>query len=252
MKQRRAFSNEELTAYLDGEADAELADSITAALDVDRELREQLRQLDIDTSVLRESFDSMLAATPAAPQWIDQGSDPGARPSADYPTARLAAVGIFCLISGWLAALFLNGPPSPSWQDFAAKYHALYVTETLNTADTRPAIVARGLGRVADALGRKIDPSVVQSVDGLTYKRAQILGFQGAPLIQVAYLSATGEPVALCIIKAKDAADEAVRTSKMEGMASATWTRSGYSYLLIGGHDDALIKGAASKLFSTM
>ena len=201
MTRSRTFTNEELTAYLDGEAEAGLDAEIAAALESDPQLREQLRRLQVDTAALRTSFDAMLTEAPPAPDWVAQPAAEPNSPRSRYQFAAIAAVAVTCLIGGWLAASLLNAPPPPSWQDFAAKYHALYVTDTLRNADTTAQTVNRGLARVAAALGRELDPSIVRRLDGLDYKRAQVLGFQGTPLIQVAYLSKSGAPVALCIIK---------------------------------------------------
>jgi hypothetical protein len=78
------------------------------------------------------------------------------------------------------------------------------------------------------------------------YKRSQILGFEGRPLMQVAYLSRVGSPVVLCIMRSDATAALGVKTDVMQGMAAATWRKGNYEYLLIGGHDKALIERAAN------
>ena len=67
-------------------------------------------------------------------------------------------------------------------------------------------------------------------------KRAQVLGFRGKPLVQIAYLRNDGTPVALCIIPAGPDA-KGVSMGAAEGLDVARWNTPGYGFLLIGGQD---------------
>lgn len=84
-------------------------------------------------------------------------------------------------------------------------------------------------------------------VEQLDYKRAQILSFEGRPLIQLAFLSKVGAPVALCILQSYDGQESSPGFSEMRGMSSASWSKDGYEYLLIGGNDNSLIKQVAER-----
>ncbi len=59
------FTDEQLTAYLDGEAADELCTMIDAALDVDEVLGERLADLDIGLDQISAAFDGLLAQAPA-------------------------------------------------------------------------------------------------------------------------------------------------------------------------------------------
>ena len=82
------------------------------------------------------------------------------------------------------------------------------------------------------------------------YKRAQILNFEGRTLIQLAFVTGNGEPMALCILRTDEAAQNKPAQSVMEGMQSAYWSHVGYEYLLIGGADAALVKRLADSFAS--
>ncbi len=77
------------------------------------------------------------------------------------------------------------------WRDVVANYQSLYVTETLAQVDQQRA----DLKRLSGALG--IDLTALPEVEGLSFKRAQQLGFNGRPLAQLTFLTAEGGPVAL-------------------------------------------------------
>ena len=60
-----SFSDEDLTAFLDGEADSELNASITAAIEVDANLGARLASLDLPIAAIRSSYDCLLYTSPS-------------------------------------------------------------------------------------------------------------------------------------------------------------------------------------------
>ena len=103
------------------------------------------------------------------------------------------------------------------------------------------------LNRVSAAIGKTIDVSALNVSPELDYKRAQILGFKGQALVQLAFLTSTGHPVALCIIRSDREAPGKIVSETMEGMSSAYWSQGGYEYLLIGGKDQSMVSRLAEK-----
>jgi hypothetical protein len=162
--------------------------------------------------------------------------------------ATAAAIG---LVVGSAATMLSRNPEDRSWQQFAASYHALYITETLSDVRETLADADTNLQSNAKRIGQTIAPGRINAVAGLTLKRSQLLGFEGQPLLQVAYLADGGTPVALCIMKSQ-AANRNIATASMQGMASAVWVKDGYEYLLIGGTDAAMIKTAAKEFVARL
>ena len=73
--------------------------------------------------------------------------------------------------------------------------------------------------------------------------------FEGAhKLVQLAFLSKIGAPVAFCIFKSGKDAATAVKSARLRGLSASSWSRDGYEYILIGGSDDKLITAAAEVL----
>ncbi|WP_298256100.1 hypothetical protein [uncultured Litoreibacter sp.] len=239
MSNDRTFSDEDLTAFLDGElTDADTA-AIAEAIERDAALALRLEALDAPVSELRPAFDQLL----------DDMPDTLAVPSATPPTARrwpTAIAAAFVLAAGMGLGAYVTkpAPVTRGWHDYVAAYQALYVQDTLAVVEQTEAETQAQLMRVASTLGRDLNGAT--AVPGLDYKRAQLLGFNGKALVQMAYLSETGAPMALCIIRS--ATSNALTQMQLEGMEAASWSDGEYAYLLIGGDDAAKTQIAASYL----
>lgn len=242
MTDRHSFSDEELTAYLDGETGHAQAQRIGHALDRDDLLEERLEALSIDKAQLRKGFDALLETAPEAPALCLTES--GEAPKSAMAWRSIAATSLVCLMAGYGAGYLSAPQPDRSWHGFVAAYQALYVNATLSPVERPRPVAEAELRRVSRALGKDLDPAALRQHDRLDYKRAQVLGFNGRPLVQIAFLSKVGAPVALCIIRA-DGGSTGIATSTMHGMRTAAWAKDGYQYLLIGGTDAGLIGNAA-------
>ena len=71
----RTFSDEDLTAFLDGEADDALAREIEAALEADQDLAARLEGLTVPIAALQRAFATQLSAAPAMPDVPSQVFD---------------------------------------------------------------------------------------------------------------------------------------------------------------------------------
>ena len=132
------------------------------------------------------------------------------------------------------------------WMAVAANYQVLYTKQTLDVPSPDTDVSAQMVAEVSQLIGR--DLTAALKVDGLTFKRAQVLGFKGRPLIQIAYVNELGEPFALCVIAMKDVADQPAKVRAFSGLSAAHWKRDGFGYLLIGGKDNAAVADWAQDL----
>lgn len=245
MMDDRTFTDEELTAYLDGEADDALQAAIAAQLDSDAQLGERLAALDIPMAALAEGYDALLQDAPPMPVLPDMSAVSPSRPRFGWGWG----IGTFGtgLAAGLAVAVFTGfgqpePAPPPGWAAFVASYQSLYTEATLAAVTLSEAERQAQLTQVSDALG--LDLTTLPAADGLTLKRAQLLDFRGKPLVQLAYLRADGTPVALCIIPAGPDG-KPVSMGAAEGMDLARWNTPGYGFLLIGGTDPAPLAAEA-------
>ena len=247
MSDDRTFSDEQLTAFLDGETEHIPADDIRAALETDAGLRARLHGLSMDTGEIAGAFDRLLERAPEMPD-IDLGVDAAAPPRKAPYLRQLAACIVLALFVGAIAGYVVRSDSLRTWHDYVAAYHALYIDDTLGNIERPEGLVLAELDRVGGAIGKTIELPLLRGIDGLDYKRGQILGFENRPLVQLAFLSDKGVPVALCIIRAGDPGDRQLQISELQGMSAASWTAGGYDYLLIGGTDPELISSVAAGL----
>ncbi|QUJ75701.1 hypothetical protein KDD17_12140 [Sulfitobacter albidus] len=233
----RAFTDEELGAYIDGEADADLRAAIEAARLSDPALDARLAQLEGVGNALRGAYDFDALDPPA---YIAATQAPTA-----LPLRRLAVpVG---LAAAFVLGMFVSPQPvtKPGWIDQVASYQALYVTQTLaqTPADNTQSIAT--LAGATQSLG--VDLSPATTLAELDFKRAQMLGIGESPLVQMAYLDDAGVPFAFCITRV-DGADRGVATSTSHALATASWVRDGIGYVIVGGDDEARAQQLAESL----
>ncbi|MEQ8822856.1 MAG: hypothetical protein RIC14_00605 [Filomicrobium sp.] len=231
MSERQDFRDEELTAYLDEEADASLRDRIDLAKQSDSVLLARLQQLEIDRAQLRDAFGGLLGHAPEPPAFLSQQQteQPAARRYI-IGLAACAAVMMFVGVGiGWMA----SESRLQDWKTAAATYHMLYVEETLASVSIAPGEQSDQLARVSNALKREIRSDSLNGVAGLDYKRAQVLGYEGNPIVQLAFLTSDGVPIALCITKTGDPQTE-VTASRYSGLNAVVWAKDGYEFIVLG------------------
>ncbi|MEM7376389.1 MAG: hypothetical protein AAF460_02675 [Pseudomonadota bacterium] len=240
------FTDDQLTAYLDGELEEPLAAALEARLATDGELGSRLEALSFDQPALQRAFDTVLANAPTFPESILEADTPATRTwgVGAFTGFAAAAVLVACLSS--VVTLWATRAPTDDrrWFDYVAAYQALYTTDTLVHVAVDSAAQARELERVSGAIGLDIPIQAVDALPGLHYKRAQVLGFEGKALAQLTFLTAEGSPIAVCIIGAGHI-DDTVHTAMLEGMASERWTDGDHAFLVIGGGDQGQLSGYA-------
>lgn len=232
-----AFSNEELTAFLDGEADDALHGRISAALQNDTAVVARVAALQAAVPALRGAFDLDALHAPEMPGHLLTPPRP-AGPMIIKATALAASFALGAVVMTTLR-------PTPDWVDQVASYQALYVAETLAGDGQDSAATQNAFAFAQTALGLQITGA--PDIDGMRFKRAQILAIDGQPLIQLAYLGDDGTPFALCITRVPDA-DMSLSAMTSHSLAAATWVENGLGFVLVGGSDSAGLMALAQDL----
>lgn len=254
MNELRQFTDEELTAYLDGEAELALVRDIDAAAAVRPEFKQRLSELDVDREAIAGTFRRLLETAPEMAELpeVEQAGDAVAahRPAGGPRVGAISAIAacVALLVAGAAGGHLMTDTRGSGWRDYVAAYQALYVGGTLSHLTPVAEQQLEELSLVGKALGRRFELASLQELEQLDYKRAQTLGFEGRPLVQLAFMSKVGAPVALCIIRSAGSAETRsdIRLQTIEGMQAAHWGGGGFEYLLIGGTDAELISTAAA------
>lgn len=252
-------SDEELVQYLDGQLPPERVRAIDAALQTDADLANRMAGMQIDTQALRDAFEPLLAQAPAfSSQRVDERTDdqqpvdvPAAETHAGDATGGgsvrwlpLAASVLLALAVGFGAARYVERTGQPvHWHQAVVDYQQLYTTDTLPMDDPGESIVRSQLAAVSKTSGLQISPDMVQ-LPGLTFKRAQTLGHDGKPLVQLAFADRNGAPVALCFMPIE--ASTKPQSARIDGMNTVSWANGRYSFILVAHSDPALLEQAAA------
>jgi anti-sigma factor RsiW len=234
-------SDEELTAYLDGELPSAEAARLEALLEMDAELAARLEFLSRASLPFAQAFDPLLAQAPKA-ELEAILSRLSAAPSATPAPIRRRFLGALaaCLVAGVIADRAFIGlsrqlaatDESSEWRATVADYIALYTPETL--AGPVPSLTSQvgQLSAVEARLGLRLSPEAI-ALQGVDFKRALLLQYDDQPLAQLAYLDPETGPLALCIVRS----DNGVQPPDVEarkGMNVVYWSDKAHAFMLIG------------------
>ena len=243
-----SFTDCELRTYLVGDASRPLEQNIETALSSDPELERRLMALDNVAASVRGTLKIIPSA--ARLETLLQTPKPTRVKSGSFWGVSIAASILAGIILGWSGKDYVIDD-QPTWQMEVASYQALYIPQTIAHLDRDPVNLSSQFKRASTALKLDLPQEKLAEIEALTLFRAQVLGFQGQPLIQIVYQSETGAPIALCII-AKDTQSKQTQITyaRMEGLASATWANDEYEFFLIGGQDETHIQSWANRFKS--
>lgn len=237
-------SDEQLTAFIDGELETADRDRIERLIESDAKVAERFDLLSRSNLPFHAAFEPLLAAAPSAR--LDAML--AAIPSADAQQKAASGIGrrgvlgaiAACLVAGIAidrAAIGishrLTKPDEGSeWRAVVAQYLSLYTPDTLSgPAGDRTEQVAQ-LSEVGSKVGLALTPEAV-AIPGIDFKRAILLNYDDKPLAQIAYLDPESGPMALCITPSTTGAS-APDMENRRGMNVVYWSDAAHAFMLIG------------------
>lgn len=241
------FSDGELLAFLDGTLSEERSADVITALSGDPALELRLMALDDVAPMVRDTFEAVCedrVAQVVLPS--PDATTATARPWRPMLMAASLAAGIAVL--GTLAAL---GPrdAEAGWMDQVAAYQALYSRETIAGVGSPQADLIDQLARAEEALNIVLPKQELLQIAGLELRRAQMLAFEGQPLVQIVFADSAGQPIALCILMTGDAPPEGtLDLAQLHGLQSAAFSDDGFGFIVIGPTDAAAISTYADTI----
>ena len=255
-----------LVALLDGALPPEEAERARRRIAADPALAARLDQLAAGADLARDAFSALPPLPPELGAWLARQTTDGPeipparrRPAWSlFPALRIAAALAAILLAGVAIGYFAGRITAPQsaeeelagtpeeWREAVSQYLTLYTADTLADLPGDPALRDRQLAMLGSRLGIPLVASAVALPD-LTFKRAQIFDYEGKPLGQIAYADATGEPVALCILKQK-LPDEGLATEERHGINIVYWSKAGRGYLLAGRQSPERLRTMAAEV----
>ncbi|MBX5181430.1 anti-sigma factor [Rhizobium sp. NZLR5] len=239
-------SDEELTAFIDGELTAEEAARIETMVNEDESVAERLEFLARASLPFEQAFAPLLAEAPrqklqtmlaailarkstksiSAPTFATRRHFLGA-----LAASLIAGIAIDRAFIG-IGKGFSARDENSEWRAVVADYISLYTPETLAGAVPARDVQTAQLGSLDEKLGLSLSPEAV-SLPGIDFKRALLLQYDGKPLAQIAYLDPETGPMALCIVRS-DAGPKAPDLENRKGMNVVYWSNETHAFMLIG------------------
>lgn len=237
-------TDEQLTAFIDGELNAADRDRIEGLIASDERVAERFDFLSRSTLSFTDAFQPMLAEAPAAR--LDAML--AAIPSTQESKIRAAGIGrrgfLAAVAASFVAAIAidraaigighrLSKPDEDAeWRAVVAEYLSLYTADTLSSPAGDHAQQVAQLNEVGAKLNLPLAPEAVAMPD-VEFKRAQILNYDSKPLAQIAYLDPESGPMALCIVQSTKGA-AAPDMENRKGMNVVYWSSATHAFMLIG------------------
>lgn len=234
--------SELLLAYVDGHLNAPDQEKVERIIEQDPTAQTFVEQLEKTQLPFKESFERLLDERPEiiaskSKKYIWQWS-----------TAITASLFLGIFLGKFLLSSSID--TKQNWLMQVASYQALYVRDTIQSTELSGSEIAKLKQRLENKLK---SPLVIPNLmmQKLQFKRGQVLTVNGSPLIQLAYLPESGNPVALCITH-NNQADALPKIGSAYGMPLVHWSHNNMSYVIIGGIDRDQLKAAAYSAISQL
>jgi anti-sigma factor RsiW len=238
-----SFPDDELlVAFVDGRLDAARHATVEQRLSDDVLLRNRVDLLRAGSPDLKDAFRPMLNDVPAGlERSLRSKLEPSAQQADEFqPSRRKFALGLlFAGVSSGALGYFGGrnqhsaGLALADWRKDVASYHTFYGPDTIRRLTPSLQEIDRELEIVSQAIGRQLR-GIDQVLAGYAYKRAQILTFGGAPLIQIVF--ATPDDVAIAFCMKRSTVSQATPVmSRFHDLPLASWTRDGLDELVVAG-----------------
>ncbi|KAA0594134.1 anti-sigma factor RsiW [Azospirillum lipoferum] len=249
----RIPSDEELTAFIDGELEEEHRARLLGLMEREPAVAARVEHLSRASLPFGEAFQPLLDTAPTAElqRMLDGMSVPPVAANAVVPLTRRRLFGAIAasVAAGVLGDRVLvrllgagdsddladdDGGPDREhhWHGVVAQYMGLYTRETLGATTPGRDAQSAQLAALNRPLNLSLTPEAVE-VAGAEFRRAQILAYDDMPLAQITYLDPRNGPLALCILR-RPGTVRGVEQEMRGGLSIAYWNGPDHAALLIG------------------
>lgn len=227
------YSDADLVAFDDGMMADDAAMHLAQRLESDDALKTRLDAICLDRETVAAAFDTLLDQAPSMAPPACAPLAKAVPPQKSFSPWAIAASLVLALGLGALGHRAIAPDRALDWQELAAAYHALYTTETLTAlAPPDAETTTAQLQRAGAALGHDV-PAGLTNIDGLSFRRAQVLGHGGTAIIQLSYLDGAGVPYAFCLRAAGTAGSSDMQARGFAGVQGVGWQAGGIDYVLL-------------------
>lgn len=216
------FDEADLIAFHNGTLPAPKTEALLRQLENDENLALRLMRLDPAAPLVAESFGRI---EPPALELPESGAVDSGR--IWKPLAITAS-----LVATVFAVGTFAPPSADAWHRQVAAYQVLYTKETVSMISRSDAALTAQFDTLEEALAIPFDETAFADIDGIELLRAQLLGFEGAPLGQIVFADLSGRPIALCMMEG--GGDAVLKDKELAGLSTVSWGTGAHRFLLVG------------------
>ena len=263
------YSDEDILQYADADMDELSASKLRADIEHDPSLSQRVDAM--LASQLPYSMAYKLNPPPPIPEtvkqsistWTDVARNvPHTQTKSALDSWKIASITVAVGASftlGYLAANFNSTSNNPQqhqpltaisndegvWVQRVADYQSLYVQETVGH-------IKNGTDRAIELLNQLAAKNDIEntipdlSSFGYDFVRAQQLGFNDQPLVQLVYTSPGKKPLALCFMPSIGVNQSALTVSRHENLNTANWRTSTQRYVIVADESAEKIESIAA------
>ncbi len=234
-----------LSAYADGELDAEQVRAVEARLAADPVAAREVESHRHITALLRAACNESAYAAGAG-ALLPRVS---ARRTARRRIAWALAASIALTLAGFGAgALWGGATPSDYAEllDEIAEYHGVYSRETTHLAEVQPEHASELAAWLGQRLERRLNVPDLRAA-GLQFAGGRMLVIDGKPVAEFMYTRSQGLPVGVCIAKL-DEHTRPLRIGQENGLREASWQDGTYAYVIVGEFDRKTARDLADRV----
>jgi anti-sigma factor RsiW len=245
--------DEALVALIDNEVNDPARVELLARLEQNEALRERFEALRHSRARIVAAYDSLLEQAPLARLRASlpalDSAVAGARrrpPVSWWSLAAGIAVGLVLGAAAAAVGFGFSANEESNWRSTVVEYMQLYTPDTFASQNPDNDLAAVELKGVGDKVGVALTPENT-AVRDLRFRVAFTLAYDGAPLAELAYTDAKGDPAAFCVT-ANGEKTSPLRTGVRDELNYATWSKDGKSYILIARMPEAQVAELARPL----
>jgi hypothetical protein len=125
-----------------------------------------------------------------------------------------------------------------------------YSVETLNNLPSDTSSEVEQIAKIANAVDLPLTVHQIE-IDGMPFRRDQVLNYGGSALAQIAYLDPTHGPIALCILEGSPG-KMPPQVEQRHGMNIVYWSTRSHSLMVIGWNTEQAIWNVSAKRRQTL
>jgi anti-sigma factor RsiW len=252
----KTYSDEDILRYVDGDMEEVAASKLRTEIEHDPILSQRVDAM--LASKLPYSMAYKLKPPPPIPDNVKQSINTWTEvarnapknqpkpPLAGWKVASLVAAISASFALGYLASNLSNSRETleqkkvaeslsnedAKWVQRVADYQSLYVPETVGHIQNGESRAIKLLNQLASR--NNLENTIPDlSSFGYQFVRAQQLGFNDQPLVQLVYLSPGKKPLALCFMPSKGNDQHTVLVERYENLSTANWRSTTQRYVIV-------------------